>query len=139
MIEFAKHEPRINNERVFILGRSLGGAVATHTGAVIAEDESTIVKGIILENTFTSVSKIADNLFGFLRLIPSIKQKMLRLQWDSEAEISKVKAPILFVSGEVDQLSKIFLHFFQKIKNPKILVTVPSQDDARAEKCCNKS
>ena len=104
MIEFAKHEPRINNERVFILGRSLGGAVATHTGAVIAEDESTIVKGIILENTFTSVSKIADNLFGFLRLIPSIKQKMLRLQWDSEAEISKVKAPILFVSGEVDQL-----------------------------------
>jgi len=30
MLEYAKSESRINKERVFILGRSLGGAVAIH-------------------------------------------------------------------------------------------------------------
>ena len=30
MLEFAKSDPRINNKRVFLLGRSLGGAVAIH-------------------------------------------------------------------------------------------------------------
>jgi len=57
-----------------------------------------------LENTFSSISKIADNLFGILRMMPTVKEKMLRLRWDSEKEIAKVTAPILFVSGSVDQL-----------------------------------
>ena len=37
VLEFAKSEERINNERVFLVGRSLGGAVATHTVALLAE------------------------------------------------------------------------------------------------------
>ena len=37
ILEYAKSEDRINNERVFLVGRSLGGAVATHTVAKLAE------------------------------------------------------------------------------------------------------
>lgn len=31
VIEYVKSEPLINKERVFLMGRSLGGAVAIHT------------------------------------------------------------------------------------------------------------
>ena len=37
VLEYAKTEPRINNEKVFLLGRSLGGAVGIHTCARLAE------------------------------------------------------------------------------------------------------
>ena len=36
MLEFVKTEDRINKDKVFLLGRSLGGAVATHTYARMA-------------------------------------------------------------------------------------------------------
>ena len=36
MLAFAKSEDRINNNRVFLLGRSLGGAVAIHMAAKLA-------------------------------------------------------------------------------------------------------
>ena len=102
MLEFAKTEPRINNERVFIVGRSLGGATAVHTAARLAKQDDEWVKGVILENTFTSVSKIADSLFPFLKAIPNLKRKMLRLDWNSESKIADVKLPILFVAGQRD-------------------------------------
>ena len=104
VLEFAKSEDRINNERVFIVGRSLGGAVASHTVAKLAESDNEWIKGVILENTFTSVSKMADALFPFLKLIPSLKKRMLRLDWDSSNRIGKIKSPILIVAGSKDQL-----------------------------------
>ena len=102
VLEYAKTEERINNERVFLVGRSLGGAVATHTAAVLAEKKNEWIKGLILENTFTSVSKMADSLFPFLKLIPNIKKRMLRLDWDSTRQIGKIKSPILIVAGSKD-------------------------------------
>lgn len=57
-----------------------------------------------MENTFTSVSKMADSLFPFLKLIPNLKNRMLRLDWDSSKQISKIKSPILIVAGSVDKL-----------------------------------
>ena len=59
---------------------------------------------MILENTFSSISKVADALFPFLKLIPNIKQSMLRLDWASEDHIGEIKKPILFVCGTVDKL-----------------------------------
>ena len=74
-----------------MIGRSLGGAVATHTVAKLAEQENEWVRGLILENTFTSVSKMADSLFPFLKLIPNLKRRMLRLDWDSSKQIGHIK------------------------------------------------
>lgn len=104
ILEYAKSEDRINNERVFLVGRSLGGAVATHTVAKLAEQENEWIRGLILENTFTSVSKMADSLFPFLKLIPNLKSRMLRLDWNSAKQIESIKSPILIVAGSKDQL-----------------------------------
>ncbi len=45
---------------------------------------------------------MADALFPFLKLIPSIKRRMLKINWDSLGKVDKVNCPILFVSGDKD-------------------------------------
>lgn len=59
-------------------------------------------KGVLIENTFTGISEMADTLFPMLKLIPSVKKRMLRVHWDNIAKIKKVKCPILFISGSID-------------------------------------
>ena len=98
------------------MGRSLGGAVAIHTLAKMAKqsnpstldkiagEDDCYFRGLIIENTFSSISDMADTLFGFLKWIPNIKAKMLKLNWNSEEQIEHVTVPILFVSGSADQL-----------------------------------
>ena len=66
MIEFCKSEPRINQERVFICGRSLGGAVAIHLLEKMTKMEDNYIKGALIENTFTSISDMADKVFAFI-------------------------------------------------------------------------
>ena len=132
MLEFAKSEPRINNERVFLLGRSLGGASCVFTAAKLAQQDDEWIKGIIIENTFSSISKIADRLFGFLKAIPNIKRKMLRLDWDSEAKIAQVRLPILLIAGQRDQLCPMSmtmeLYNAATKTQKKTLYTVPGGD-----------
>ena len=99
ILEYVKTEERISNESVFLLGRSLGGAVATHTYAKMAQAGEKWIKGVILENTFTSVEKIADNVFPFLKAIPNIKKRMLRLDWNSEDKIKHLDCPLLIIAG----------------------------------------
>ena len=66
-----------------MLGRSLGGAVGIHTCAKLDKAGDDYIKGLIIENTFTSICDMADAVFGFLKLIPTLKRKMLRLRWES--------------------------------------------------------
>mmetsp|Transcript_43563 Transcript_43563/g.57683 ORF Transcript_43563/g.57683 Transcript_43563/m.57683 type:complete len:87 (+) Transcript_43563:959-1219(+) len=37
-------------------------------------------------------------------MIPNIKRKMLRLDWNSEEKIAKVRLPMLLIAGQRDQL-----------------------------------
>ena len=104
ILEYTKSEEKINNDRVFLCGRSLGGAVNIHTMARLAEQKNEWIRGVILENTFTSISDMADKLFPFLTAIPNIKKRMLRLDWNSQEKIAKITRPILFVAGAIDKL-----------------------------------
>jgi len=46
----------INPDRLFVFGRSLGGAVATE----LAMNKGNHLQGIIIENTFTSIGDMVD-------------------------------------------------------------------------------
>lgn len=61
-------------------------------------------RGAIIENTFTGISEMADSIFPFLKLIPTIKMKMLKIHWDSLSKVKQFKTdmPILFISGDAD-------------------------------------
>jgi surfactin synthase thioesterase subunit len=46
----------IDNNSVFLFGRSLGGAVAIHTLRKLEQRGDAYFKGAVIENTFTSIS-----------------------------------------------------------------------------------
>jgi len=71
-----------------LLGRSLGGGVAIALLHEMEQKKKEFFKGAVIENTFSSISDMADNLFPFLSYIPSIKAKMLKIHFDS---LSKIK------------------------------------------------
>lgn len=45
---------------------------------------------------------MADALFPVLKLIPYIKSKMLRVNFDSLTKVKLVTLPIIFISGSID-------------------------------------
>ena len=62
------------------------------------------LRGIIIENTFTSICDMADAVFSFLKLIPRLKKAMLRLNWDSLEQVQHITKPVFFISGDQDTL-----------------------------------
>jgi len=60
-------------------------------------------QGIILENTFVSISALVDSLFPIVAF-KSLKDRFLRLRWYSIDRIPDVEVPFLFISGQKDEL-----------------------------------
>jgi len=98
---------RLDVGRIFVFGRSLGGAVAValaHKLQERAKDETTPrLCGIILENTFVSISAVVDALFPILAF-ESLKARFLRLRWETVNRITTVQVPFLFLTGEKDEM-----------------------------------
>lgn len=92
--EIAEH---INPQLIFAHGRSLGGAVAIY----VAQKYKDMFRGMIVENTFTSISDMADTMFPFLK---PIKPFVLRIGWYSDKLIEDVQVPTFFVTGDEDEI-----------------------------------
>jgi fermentation-respiration switch protein FrsA (DUF1100 family) len=45
---------------------------------------------------------MAESVFPMFKLIPQIKNKMLRLRWESEKQVPHLTTPIFYISGDVD-------------------------------------
>ena len=97
VFDFAIEHEQINNDKIYVFGRSLGGAVATF----LAHKKQGQIKGLILENTFTSISDMVDQIFKYLS---KLKGLILRIEWDSHTLIQEISLPMLFFSGQADQL-----------------------------------
>lgn len=95
-------EGHIDGSKIFLLGRSLGGAVATHMAARL-QTQGVKVKGIIIENGFTSIADIVDAHFPWLAW-KAFKDQFLRLKWDSHGKVKELKVPILFIAGAKDEI-----------------------------------
>jgi len=96
-LEYALSREDINSERIYLFGRSLGGAVAVQ----LAMEQSNHLKGIILENTFTSIAEMVDQL---MPMVAMFKKFIQRLFYPTIDRIGKVTAPILFVRGMRDEI-----------------------------------
>lgn len=97
MVRYIESEPLINPDKVFLYGRSLGGAVAIHA----INEHPHAFRGLIVENTFTSMGDMVDKIFFFVR---HLKWLILRNHWRSADLIGKVTHPIFFIAGNQDEL-----------------------------------
>ena len=87
----------IDTKKVFVMGRSLGGAVATY---VLASGDYK-VRGAILENTFTSIDDMVDKIFPYVSFF---KRWILRNHWRTIDLVGKLSVPILFIIAQKDEL-----------------------------------
>lgn len=90
----------IDTQKIFVFGRSLGGAVAFHL-ASYAESIQSPLAGVMVENTFTSISQMVDQL---MPAIAPLKFLVLRMKWDSNNIAPLLYTPILYLAGENDEL-----------------------------------
>ena len=84
----------VNAGGVFVIGRSLGGAVAAQ---VLATDKEGIVDGAVLENTFTSIPDMVDHIFA---VVKHVKGLILRIGWHTRDIVPSVETPMLFITGD---------------------------------------
>lgn len=86
---------------MIVFGRSLGGAVSFY----LAQRFPHLVQGIIVENTFSSISAMVDILMPFLKPLKSL---LLKIHWASEEFIHELTQPIYFISGEISLSHSLF-------------------------------
>jgi len=65
-----------------------------------------IFAGMIIENTFTSISDMAEELFPIFKYRPIrvIKQILLRIGWYSDQLVGDITIPILYITGQEDEI-----------------------------------
>jgi fermentation-respiration switch protein FrsA (DUF1100 family) len=112
----ALHEqPGVDASRVLYLGESLGGAVAL---ALALEFPPA---GLVLQSTFTSVRDLARVHY------PLIPAWMVPDAYPSLARIPRLRAPLLMVHGECDEIVPLSLGdaLFKAAPAPKRIEVVP--------------
>ncbi len=84
--------PGIDPRRIYVYGRSLGSAVATHTAARHP------AAGLVLESPFTNAAAMARHLY---KLLPPFS---VTLRLDNLANVRRIHCPTLVFHGDADRL-----------------------------------
>mmetsp|Transcript_13224 Transcript_13224/g.20960 ORF Transcript_13224/g.20960 Transcript_13224/m.20960 type:complete len:325 (-) Transcript_13224:129-1103(-) len=105
-LTYLTERAHVDKKNIIVFGRSLGGAVAIALAAKYPEK----IRGVVVENTFTRIDDMATVLFA---KIAKVKRAQLLLPflycyltnpWRSIGRISNITKPMLFFSGQKDQL-----------------------------------
>lgn len=88
----------LDTSRLFLFGRSIGGACTI--SAATSADAQNALRGIVVENTFTSINDMIDKVIPALRFAKPLN----RNNWDSLKRIRSIRLPIMFISGLRDEL-----------------------------------
>lgn len=104
-------------QRRYIFGHSLGGAIGIDLAAHVTDESGTIVEG-----TFTSISDVVSSFkWGWLPFAPFLTQ-----HFDSLARVKDIGAPLLVVHGALDNLIRPALgrKLYDAATVPKLFVLV---------------
>jgi uncharacterized protein len=107
---------RYPGRRIVLWGESLG------TGIAVAVAASRPVAGVILESPYTSTADVAAALYWFMPV-----RLLMKDQFRSDAQVSRISAPVLVIHGERDATVPIWFgeRLFEMIKAPKQFVRFP--------------
>ena len=104
---------KIAPEKIIIIGRSVGGAIAAHAAAEFSPG------GLVLESAFTSLAEIAQKRLPFVPV-----NWLLRYKLSTSDSLAKVKCPVLIIASPDDNIIP-FKHgekLFAKAPEPKTFV-----------------
>ncbi|KAL1524931.1 hypothetical protein AB1Y20_019808 [Prymnesium parvum] len=107
-VEKAAADGLIDPAKVFLYGRSLGGAVTIQLAAELCAARasgaaSLLPAGVIASNTFTSIEDMLGAVYPWLNW-QFVRRWLLRLKWRSIEHIRQVRLPILFIRGLQDEI-----------------------------------
>ncbi len=104
---------------VVLMGESLGGGVMVD---LAARDGA---RGLVLENTFTSLPDVAAYHYPWLPV-----RMLMRTQLDSVSKIDKYHGPLLQFHGDADTIipPAIGRRLFEAANEPKQFVNTPGRD-----------
>lgn len=91
--KYLTEEMSIKPDKIFIMGRSLGGAVAADLAV------NTDPAGIILESTFTSAKDIGAELFSFLPV-----RLLSRFEYNTMSKLRQISSPLMIVHSPGDEI-----------------------------------
>lgn len=77
--------------RLYLFGRSIGGACALSVAAT--PEGQRVLRGVVVENTFTSIDDMIDDVMPALRFAKPLN----RNKWNSTEAIRQIGLPILFI------------------------------------------
>jgi fermentation-respiration switch protein FrsA (DUF1100 family) len=100
----------VNESDIVLVGRSLGGGVATSIAANI------VPKALVLQNTFTSLPDVAAEHYPWLPV-----QWVMRNRFDSISKIKKCTCPIFQSHGTSDEVVDFELakRLYEQANSPK--------------------
>ena len=91
-----------NQGGIFVVGRSLGGAVAANVVSGLSSEKLNLIDGLILENTWTSLDDLVFDYFWFMA---ALRRFILMNHWNTLELIPKLnKVPMLHVLGSTDSI-----------------------------------
>jgi hypothetical protein len=113
------HRAGIAENRIVLLGRSLGGGVAVDLAAADG------ARALVLESTFTSMPDVAQTMFPLLPV-----HSLMQTKFDSATKIGKYHGPLLQSHGTADRLIpySIGRRLFDAANEPKQFVPIPDGD-----------
>jgi fermentation-respiration switch protein FrsA (DUF1100 family) len=98
-LDYIRQRSELRGTRIVLYGQSIGGAVAI--GLAARNLKQGDIKGIILENTFTSLRKLIPTAFPPARFLAPLCHQV----WPSEETLPQIRdIPILFLAGAQDEI-----------------------------------
>ncbi len=121
-------ERMIPPDRILVIGRSLGAAVATNLAFELEAESLPSPAGVILESPFTSIPDMGAELYPFLPV-----RLLARIDYNNLTNVRGIHVPLLVVHSVDDEITP-FSHgeaVFAAANEPKTFLEISgSHDDA---------
>ena len=98
IMDYVLSMKEIDQTKLYIFGASYGGSVAIYS----ATQYQQYLKGLIIQNTFTSFKDTVEVMFSFIKPIVPI---LVKLDIPSDKRIDKLTLPIMYIVGLKDDLT----------------------------------
>ena len=96
-LDFVRRHATVDNSQVYLMGRSLGTAVAVG----VAVRRPSMVAGVVVEGAFLSIDRMVDAVMPFLA---PLKPLVLRMHWKTEDRVGLLQCPLLTIVGGQDEI-----------------------------------